>query len=74
MTHENIQALIGTAIVDTEFRQQLLEDAASVIGEFGLTPDEASAVLAVKASTLQGFASQLHNWIASKSSVPVLLY
>lgn len=72
MIHENIQAIIGAAIVDAEFRQHLLENAASVIGEFGLTPDEATAVLSVKASTLQGFATQLHAWISSKSSVPVL--
>ena len=72
--HENIQALIGTAIVDTEFRQQLLENPASVIGDFDLTPDEASAIIAVRASTLQGFASQLHAWITSRSAVPVLYY
>lgn len=72
MTHENIQALVGTAIVDVEFRQRLLEDAASVIGQFDLTPDEAAAVLSIKASTFQGFATQLHTWMASPSAVPVL--
>ncbi len=74
MTYENVQAMIGTAVVDAEFRQHLLEDASAVIGEFGLTPEEASAVLSIKATTLQGFASQLHAWIVSRNSVPVLHY
>lgn len=74
MRHENIQALIGTAIVDAEFRQHLLEDASAVIGDFGLTPEEASAILSIRATTFQGFASQVHAWITSRSSVPVLYY
>jgi hypothetical protein len=72
MTHGNIQALVGTAIVDVEFRQRLLENAGSVIGEFDLTPDEVSAILSIKASTFQGFATQIHTWVASTSSIPVL--
>lgn len=72
MRYENLQAIIGTAIVDPEFRQQLLEDASAVIGDFGLTPEEANVILSIKATTFQGFASQLDAWISSRASVPVL--
>jgi len=65
MGHESIQDLIGTAIVDAEFEKRLLQDAASVIGDFGLSPDEARVVLSVKAKTLQGFATQMQAWISS---------
>jgi len=72
MKHEGIQAIVGAAIVDSDFRQHLLEDAESVIDEFTLTPDEASVMLSVNATTFQGLATQLQAWIASKSSVPVV--
>ena len=69
MRHEGIQAIIGAAVIDTEFRQHLLQDPSTVVGEFELSPDEQKAVLSVTATTLQGFATQLHAWIASASSV-----
>jgi hypothetical protein len=72
MKHQNIQTLIGAAIVDYELRQRLLEDAASVIGEFDLTPEESAAIVSIKAASFQGFASQLHAWVSSSARVPVL--
>jgi hypothetical protein len=71
MRHHNIQTLIGAAVVDYELRQHLLENAAAVISDFDLTPEEAAAVLAVRATTFQGFASQLHGWLVNSSHVAV---
>jgi hypothetical protein len=72
VTHPNVQEVIGAAVLDAEFRQHLLKDATSVIGEFGLTPDEITAVLAVKAETFPGFASQIHSWLAGTGRMPVV--
>jgi antitoxin component of RelBE/YafQ-DinJ toxin-antitoxin module len=71
MKHEGIQAIIGAAIIDAEFGQHLLEDAASVISEYGLTPDEASVVLSLKATTLRGLAAQLNAWIANTNQISI---
>ena len=72
MTHERIQDIIGTAIIDAEFRQHLLDDTASVIREFDLTSDEASALLSARAKTFRVFARQLNTWITRTGGIPAL--
>lgn len=69
LKHEGLQAIIGAAIIDMEFRRHLLQNAASVIDEFDLTPEETSAVLSLKATTLRGFATQLNAWIGGSSQI-----
>lgn len=70
MAHEMLQEVIGMAIVDPDFRRRLLEKPGRVVAEFDLTSEEAAAVLAIQASSFQGFAAQLHNWI-ERDAVPV---
>jgi hypothetical protein len=58
-----LQEVIGMAIVDPDFRRSLLEKPGRAVAEFDLTSEEAAALMSIQASSFQGFATQLHNWI-----------
>jgi hypothetical protein len=70
MAYERLQAIVGTAIVDTSFRQSLLHKNCDVLGEFGLTEEESEAVSSIHAETIEGFASELHRWISDRTQMP----
>jgi hypothetical protein len=64
MPHESLQAVIGTAVVDSEFRKALLNGSRRyVIQRFNLSRDEFDAVMGVRADSLEQFAGQLDRWI-----------
>jgi len=63
MAHEALQAVVGTAIVDSTFRRSLLNRSPEVLRSFELTPEESAAVLHIDAKTMEGFARELHGWI-----------
>lgn len=72
MAHEALQAVIGMGIVDADFRRNLLEKSSHILAEFDLTSEETAAIMGIQATTFQGFASELHNWITRNSvRVPV---
>ena len=66
MAYERLQAIVGTAIVDTRFRQGLLHKRSEVLNDFGLTDEECQAVSSIQAETIEGFASELHRWISNR--------
>ena len=64
MLHESLQTVIGTAVIDTEFRKALLNGSRQrVIQRFNLSHDEFDAVMRVRADSLEQFAGQLDQWI-----------
>jgi hypothetical protein len=64
MPHESLQAVIGTAVIDTEFRKALLNGSRQrVIQHFNLSREEFDAVMRVRADSLEQFAGQLDQWI-----------
>ena len=64
MLHESLQAVIGTAVIDTEFRKALLNGSRQrVIQPFNLSREEHDAVMRVHADSLEQFAGQLDQWI-----------
>ncbi|MEW5717819.1 MAG: Os1348 family NHLP clan protein [Chloroflexota bacterium] len=64
MAHESLQAVIGTAVIDTEFRKALLNGSRQrVIQRFALSREEFDAVMRVRADSLEQFAGQLDQWI-----------
>jgi hypothetical protein len=64
MLHESLQAVIGTAVIDTEFRKALLNGSRQrVIQRFNLSREEFDAVMGVRANSLEQFAGQLDQWI-----------
>jgi len=68
MAHEALQAIVGTAIVDSAFRRNLLNRSPEALRLFELTPEESAAVLHIDARTIEGFARELHGWITQNAS------
>ena len=71
MLHESLQAVIGTAVIDTEFRKALLNGSRQhVIQRFDLSRAEFDAVMGVRADSLEQFAGQLDQWILRAQGKP----
>jgi hypothetical protein len=71
MAHEALQAIVGTAIVDSSFRHNLLNRSPEALRRFELTPEESAAVQHINAKTIEGFARELHGWITRNTGQPV---
>jgi hypothetical protein len=59
MSQEAVQQVIGRAITDAEFRQQLIDDAHAACTDYDLTEEELTALDALDADSLQAFAGKL---------------
>jgi hypothetical protein len=59
MSWDNIQAIIGRAIVDATFRHQLLTNPETALHDEPLTPEEAAVLQDIHATTLDDFARQV---------------
>ena len=59
MPHHEVDRLIGRAIADTLFREELLESPGVAILEFPFTSDERNAIASIEAGSLEDFAQQL---------------
>lgn len=71
MTHRTLQRLIGRAIVDKYFRDDLLNGKRQeAIAEFNLTHDERIAICSIEAGSFEEFASKLHDWIEAAYTEP----
>lgn len=65
--HETLQCIVGTAIVDPNFREELLSRPTGALGGFDLTPEEWIAVTSIRADSIQTFARELDGWIREKA-------
>ena len=67
--HEELQALVGRALVDPGFRKDLLNGhRRECLSQFALTADEHMAATRVEADDLATFASGLQTWIGQKTT------
>ena len=67
--HQELQALVGRALVDPKFRKDLLNGhRQDCLAEFPLTPDELIVASSVVAGDLTSFAAQVDQWICDKMS------
>ena len=67
MAFESLQAVIATAVINSEFRQALLNGSRRrVVSDFGLSSEEINAIMSIRAATLEQFAGQLDRWIMRK--------
>ncbi len=65
MPYESLQAVIGTAVIDSKFRIELLNNSRRhAIQKFDLTKEEMEAVMSIRADSLEQFAGQLDQWIS----------
>lgn len=66
MAFESLQALVGTAIVDSRFRTSLLNKQPDALQAFDLSREETVAIAQSQATTIQGFAQDMQSWIARR--------
>ena len=66
MSQMAFQALVGTALVDPEFGEELLNGKRpGLLAQFDLTDDEREAILSVEAGSIQQFAVGLYEWLTA---------
>jgi len=67
MSHESLQSIVGTAILDKQFLHDLLNSRREqAISRFELTPEERRVLRAIRAETIEQFAFQLDDWIVGQ--------
>jgi hypothetical protein len=59
MSQEVVQQVIGRAITDAEFRQQLIDNARAACAGYDLSEDEIAALEALDQDSLKAFAGTL---------------
>lgn len=66
--HEELQAVVGRALVDPTFCSNLLNGhRAECLAEFDLSADEMAAARRIKATDLASYASELDKWITRQA-------
>ncbi len=71
LAHEELQALIGRALVEPSFCAALLNGHRDdCLSEFALTADEQAMARGIQATDLQGFAVQMDGWIRERRLRP----
>jgi len=59
-----LQTLIGSAVIDREFCEELLNGKRpTILAEFDLTDEEREAALAIRTDSIQEFAVGLYEWL-----------
>jgi len=66
MSDHTLNNIMCLALIDGEFRDTLLTDAANVVGEFDLDADEQDILKAIKVDSVTEFAAKLHNWMVER--------
>lgn len=59
MSYEAVATIIGRALTDAQFRQQLIDDAARACQGYDLTPEELQALEAIEPESFEALASSL---------------
>lgn len=64
MSQSEIERVIGRAVTDADFRQQLIDNARQACAEYDLTEDELDALEKLDANSLLAFAGTLDKRIS----------
>jgi hypothetical protein len=64
MSKEAIEAVIGKAVLDSEFREALFANPEEVLAEYDLTEEEVAALRAIDFETMESFAGTLDERIS----------
>lgn len=63
-----LQTLLGTAMIDGQFSELLLNGGRQeLLPRFKLTDEEHRFLLGLKVDSLQGFAAAVDHWLSAKS-------
>ena len=64
MSKEAVEAIVGKAVVDSQFREALFADPDEALGGYDLTQEEVAALKAIDAETMESFAGTLDERIS----------
>ncbi len=64
MSKEALQAVIGKAVLDSEFREALFADPDKALEGYELTEEEVAALKVIDAETMESFAGGLDERIS----------
>ncbi|MGD2147743.1 MAG: Franean1_4349 family RiPP [Anaerolineae bacterium] len=64
MSKEAVQAVIGKAVMETEFRELLFANPEEALEGYELTDTEVAALKAIDAETMESFAGELDERIS----------
>lgn len=73
MSKESVEAVIGKAVLDSEFREALFADPEEVLAAYELTEEETAALMAIDFETMESFAGTLDERISKMSILPLKL-
>jgi hypothetical protein len=59
MSREALEAIIGKAVLDTEFREALFANPDEVLAGYDLSEEEVAALKAIDAEAMESFAGTL---------------
>lgn len=66
MSDRALNDMMCQALIDGEFRDTLLADAANVVGKFDLDADERDILKTIRADSVTEFAQRLHTWMLER--------
>jgi hypothetical protein len=73
--YQALQTLLGTAMVDGQFCDLLLNgERQELLPKFKLTDEEHRFLLGIKADSLQDFAAVVDQWLSVRSHHPLPRY
>ena len=64
MSREAVEAIIGKAVLDSDFREELFANPEEVLAGYDLSEEEVAALKAIDAETMESFAGTLDERIS----------
>jgi hypothetical protein len=71
MSKEAVQAVIGKAVTDSKFREELFANPEQVLAGYELTEGEISALKAIDAETMESLAGSLDERISKSLAIGI---
>ena len=69
MSQQAVEAVIGKAVLDDEFRKELTADAEKALSAFDLTDAEKAALKSMDAETMDALANTLDARVSKRAGV-----
>jgi hypothetical protein len=64
MSKESVEAIVGKAVLDSQFREALFASPEEVLADYELTEEEVAALKAIDLETMESFAGTLDERIS----------
>ncbi len=72
MTKEAVEAIIGKAVLESQFREALFANPEEALAEYDLTEEEIAALRAIDFETMETFAGTLDERISKMHLFPLI--